>query len=97
LVISFHVQDKNYTGIGGSIEEEFRKAVSDEMDKKIRNRYEFRYKHNEMRWKGVSDENLVNKLCSEEGGLQVEMQPIIGYKYRKKAANSVFKSIEERF
>jgi hypothetical protein len=38
----------------------------------------------------------VNKLASD-GGLQIEMQPIIGYKYRKRAVESVYSVIDEWF
>jgi phage replication-related protein YjqB (UPF0714/DUF867 family) len=94
LVVSFHVQDKPYTGVGGGIGEPFREAVAKEMNDRIKDRYEFRHQHQNMKWKGVSDSNLVNKLCSATGGLQIEMQPIIGYKYRKKAVNSVYSAVK---
>ena len=97
LVVSFHVQDKSYTGVGGKIGETFREEVAKEMSEQIKDRYEFRHQHENMKWKGVSDSNLVNKLCSGTGGLQVEMQPIIGYKYRKKAVDSVFSAVENYF
>lgn len=95
LVVSFHVQSKGYTGIGGAIDESFRKRVAEEMDSRIRDRYEFRWRHSDMRWKGVSDSNVVNKLA-RDGGLQIEMQPIIGYKYRKKAVESAHSVIKDR-
>ena len=43
----------------------------------------------------MSDSNVVNKLATD-GGLQIEMQPIIGYKYRKKAMESVYEAITEK-
>lgn len=97
LVISFHVQSKNYTAVGGRIDDSIRRRIADEMDERIRDRYEFRWRHENMRWKGVSDSNLVNSLCKDPGGIQIEMQPIIGYKYRKRVVNSVFSVIEEEF
>ncbi|WP_121823262.1 poly-gamma-glutamate hydrolase family protein [Halostella salina] len=96
LVISFHVQNKSYTGIGGGVKEGFREKISDKLDERIKDRYEFRHNHENMRWEGVSDSNLVNKLCNDEGGLQVEMQPIIGYKYRKKAVDSIYSVIQNQ-
>jgi phage replication-related protein YjqB (UPF0714/DUF867 family) len=96
LVVSFHVQSEGYTGVGGAIDDEFRKQVVEEMDRRMRDRYEFRWRHSDMRWTGVSDSNIVNKLATD-GGLQIEMQPIIGYKYRKKAADAVYTVIEDQF
>lgn len=97
IVVSFHVHNEPYTGVGGSIGDAFREAVADEMGERIKDRYEFRHRHGSMRWKGVSESNLVNKLCSGTGGLQLEMQPIIGYKYRNRAVNAVCSVIQNRF
>ena len=96
LVVSFHVHDESYTGVGGSIGEPFREAVAEEMCERIKDRYEFRHRHENMRWKGVSDANLVNKLCSGTGGLQLEMQPIVGYKYRNRAVNAIYAVVQNR-
>jgi phage replication-related protein YjqB (UPF0714/DUF867 family) len=95
-VVSFHVQRKNYTGVGGAIDDDFRKQVAEAMDDRIKDRYEFRWQYSDMRWNGKSDANVVNKLASD-GGLQIEMQPIIGYKYRKRAVESVYSVIDEWF
>ncbi len=95
LVVSFHVQDESYTAVGGGAEESLRAAVAAEMDDRIRDRYEFRHDHGEMRWAGRSDGNLVNRLCAGPGGLQVEMQPIVGYKYRKRAVRAVASAVED--
>lgn len=96
LVVSFHVQSKNYTGVGGAIDDSFRKQVAEAMDDRIKDRYEFRWQYSDMRWNGRSDANVVNKLATD-GGVQIEIQPIIGYKYRKRAVESVYSVIDERF
>lgn len=94
VVVSFHVQSKPYTAVGGQINDSIREAIASEMDDRIKDRYQFRSAHDDMRWKGLSDTNLVNKL-SDSGGIQIEMQPIIGYKYRKKAVESVVAVLED--
>jgi len=93
LVISFHVQNKNYTAVGGAISDDIRKAIVEELDSRIKDRYEFRWRHDNMRWKGASKANLVNNVC-RDGGIQIEMQPIIAYKYRKRVSNAIYSVVE---
>lgn len=92
-VVSMHMHNESYTAIGGQADESLRAGIAEELRGRLRDRYDVVTDVDEMKWAGTADDNAVNGLAGS-GGVQIELQPIVAYKYRKKVAESVFAAIE---
>lgn len=94
MVVSMHMQNESYTAVGGQADRELRERIADELADRIRDRYDFTADTDEMQWAGVAQDNTVNGLA-RRGGIQIEMQPIVAYKYRKKIAEGTATVLNE--
>lgn len=87
--VSIHMQNEDYNAVGGQVPADIRRDVVERLQEKIPEK-EHRYRHDQMKYTGAKDSNLVNRITDNgSNGLQLELTPRTAYIYRKRVATAV--------
>jgi len=87
--LSFHVHNGDDVLVGGLAEKTLRDHLGERISEAINGKRHVETDHSEMKYPGKTPENIVNRLATDESGIQIEMPPLIAHRYRKRVARAV--------
>lgn len=93
--VALHVHTEEYLSVGGLVDDAVREAVADGLRDGLPGRFGVRTEGG--RNMGREPSNLVNRLTDGgASGLQVEMPPLVAYRYREHVVESVLDAVTTR-